>query len=476
MGEASPARRVALSVVGSERRRHAYARELLRASSGMAALGPNARALASRLVLGSTAARGELDRRLDSYLNHPSRVEPRVRDALRLAAFEICYLDTPPAVAVSQGVELVRDASPRAAGLANAVLRRLAATDRVQIDGARARVATQTVAVTTDDLVFVSGLPSWLVEGIEAGCGMEAAREACACQLEPAGVWVAADVASGAAASTFDLLVEAGLSPRETCLPNAFLLEAPAHLATSGLVASNVAIPADLAAQLVAAIAAPAPGASFLEVGQGRATKTLLMQGDAITAGGPARITSTDVSPKKVELARERTKDLPGPVIEVPFDAMRLADDDLPSALAHAFDVVFVDAPCSGTGTMRRHPEIPWDLAAASVDPTEPGSLPVLQLRMLEAASARVRAGGVLVYATCSLLREENEGVVETFLASDAGRGFSIESALEAPCLPALGEEAVREVESHLTSEGLLRSHPTLAGCDGHFCCRMRRA
>ena len=76
------------------------------------------------------------------------------------------------------------------------------------------------------------------------------------------------------------------------------------------------------------------------------------------------------------------------------------------------FDTVFIDAPCSGTGTMRRHPEIPWRLAESDVT----CELPKLQLTMLKEASARVAVGGELIYATCSVFDEENAQVVDAFL------------------------------------------------------------
>ena len=78
------------------------------------------------------------------------------------------------------------------------------------------------------------------------------------------------------------------------------------------------------------------------------------------------------------------------------------------------FDTVFIDAPCSGTGTMRRHPEIPWRLTEKDVTV----ELPKLQLTMLKEAAARVAAGGELIYATCSVFDEENTQVVEAFLNS----------------------------------------------------------
>ena len=98
MGRACVARRAALSLVCERRRRGARARELLRASRALDGLEERDRALATRLVLGETAAEGELDRVMGSHLAHGVRLEPRVRDALRLAPFEILYLGTPDGV------------------------------------------------------------------------------------------------------------------------------------------------------------------------------------------------------------------------------------------------------------------------------------------------------------------------------------------------------------------------------------------
>ena len=95
------------------------------------------------------------------------------------------------------------------------------------------------------------------------------------------------------------------------------------------------------------------------------------------------------------------------------------------------FDTVFIDAPCSGTGTMRRHPEIPWRLTEKDVTV----ELPKLQLTMLKEAAARVAAGGELIYATCSVFDEENTQVVDAFLASPEGAGFSVAPLSEAQIL-----------------------------------------
>ena len=164
-----------------------------------------------------------------------------------------------------------------------------------------------------------------------------------------------------------------------------------------------------------------------------------------------------------------------GHVNSLVFGGRDLARPNLPPALAGGFDTVFVDAPCSGTGTMRRHPEIVWGLERKSVSPTRTDSLPTLQLRLLRAASARVRPGGALLYATCSLLAQEDEDIIEAFLVSDEGEGFEVSSVLEAPGVSTLPKAAYELLAANVSSEGFFCSHPTADSFDGHFCARLVR-
>lgn len=179
MASCAPARKVALTVVSRARRRDAYARELLRVAPEMTRLSLKSRGLASRLVLGTCACVGQLDDVLDRYVAKPKGLQPRVRDALRLACFELLHLDTATQVAVSQGVELVRDVAPRAAGLANAVLRRVAAEERPRVraakDAVEACVANGEV-ISDELLAAASGMPEWLAATIKASWGAGSRR------------------------------------------------------------------------------------------------------------------------------------------------------------------------------------------------------------------------------------------------------------------------------------------------------------
>lgn len=415
MARLSPARRAALALLGERRRRDARARDLLRGAGALDKLDERDRGLATRLVLGVTAAEGALDALVDAHLRRSAHLEPRVRDALRLATFELVYLGTRSDVAVSQGVELVCSVAPRAAGLANAVLRRVAEQDVATVSAARERVAAG--ACDVSDLALVGALPEWLAERALASLGAGRAAAWARSALEPAAPWVAVSRACRTEDEALALLADAVCEPEVGPLPGSVRLGAPSRLAPSGLVERVVVIPCDLAAQEVALLAAPAPGERVLEVGQGRGTKTLLLENAAIAAGGPCEITAVEVSPRKSALARRRMEaaGVAEHVRCVCADGRALPED------LGTFDLVFLDAPCSGTGTLSRHPEIAWSLA-----PSAPAELAALQADLLASAAARVAAGGRLAYATCSVLSEENEAIVDAFLASPAGAGFEL--------------------------------------------------
>ena len=235
------------------------------------------------------------------------------------------------------------------------------------------------------------------------------------------------------------LLEGAGCAPAPGPAAGSFSLGRPSALVPSGLVERVDVLPCDLAAQEVALACAPAPGERVLEVGSGRGTKTVLLEGAAVAAGGTCRIVAVEADARRSERAAARmaAAGVADHVRCVAADG-RALDDSYGS-----FELVFVDAPCTGTGTLARHPEIAWSLA-----PEAPAELARLQGELLASAAARVGEGGRLAYATCSVLAEENERVVEAFLAGPAGVGFVLEDA------------------------GLTEALP---GTDTHFCATLRR-
>ena len=394
--KASPARLAALDVVRAVRERDAFAQDVIGTRIDRSDLSSEDRAFATKLALGVVSATGTLDEIIDRALNAPSDVKPDVRDALRVSTYEIIFLGKTPHAAVDQGVELVRSFAMSASGLANAVLRKIVLMRQA----------------------FPFGDPMRDPEALDF---MRASNE-----QAPLFIAVnAAKTSDEALVKAFDKLDE-GLDPVSVdgvsvagCYrvldTRALLLPEVKRMFSQGKI-----LVTDAASQLVAASVLPErKPASLLEVGAGRATKTILLQSDATRAYGSQLVLSTlDNHAFKTRLLLERAERYGAEVAEA-FTGDALELDAVVGD--RAFDEVFIDAPCSGLGTLRRHPEIRWRIKPADIV-----EFARVQLGMLQAAAPHVAPGGALAYATCTVTREENNGVVKAFLESEAGAGFKL--------------------------------------------------
>lgn len=467
MAKLTPARRAALIAILQARESGRYVREVVPHAAEDASLDERDAAFALRLALGTTATRGCLDDALACHLDAKRKLDPGVRDALRISAFEALYLDAAPDVVVSQGVELVRSVSHGAAGLANAVLRRVcegrcAFLEAREVDeGQRAMVSRARRA----------GLPTWLVRRIVSSVGEERACEMLSAQLEPAPT----AAYTNPEAQLYDVAWMKSPYLSASVLLGCYEgLDIPTMIAADAFGRAQ-AVVSDLHAQLIAA-AATRPG-SCLEIGSGRGTKTFVMHAVADRAEFERVHVALDLSEGKCRANAERIEraGFPAPMMctgdATALDAA-LHDVDVEAGQRMLFDTVFVDAPCTGTGTMRRHPEIPWRLDPAEAD----RQLPELQLAMMREAASRVASGGELFYATCSVLRAENADVLDAFLASEIGSAFQVERLSDADVfgLPQFSR-AGDYIASHEDERGLFQTVPTPGGYDGHFCVRLRR-
>ncbi|TDB39892.1 MAG: methyltransferase domain-containing protein [Actinobacteria bacterium] len=446
------ARSVALKTLAAVRERDAYLGPVLETQLSRASLSEADHALATRLARGVIETRGTLDELLDARIAKPGAVEPRVRDALRMAAYEILFMRTPARAAVHQGVEAVRRVRPQAAGLANAVLRRLA--DEADAFPWGDPADDMTV------LARATGHPLWLVEMVAAESGSVVAHRMLEANNRPAPLYLRHNPFVAPFDDAIAVLEADGAAPVPAPPDGLAVLVEHERAAVRGrALAEGYFLVTDAAAQVAPLAVAARPGMTILDAGAGRGTKTLSLQASAILAGGPAAIVSLDIHAFKTSLLRERMDafGVPG-VATVTGDILTPATIPVPDG---GFDAVLLDAPCTGLGTLRRHPEQRWSISADDVT-----RMAELQARMLHAVASLVRPGGHVVYSTCSVARAENEGVIEGFLWSPAGGGFR--SVSIADIVPTAWQH-------YVSSQGWFRSIPEPGGPDGHFVARLER-
>lgn len=447
---ATPARTAAVGTLRRLRERDGFAQEVIGAVIDPAPLSPEDKGFATRLVLGVVSTRGVLDELIGRCLNSPSDIDATVRDALQVSAYELVFLRKAPHAAVDQGVELVRSVAPRAGGLANAVLRRLV----------KARDAFPFGDPSRDLAAYarLHGFPQWLAEMLVADLGAPAAHAFMTASNEPAPLFVAVNAARATDDEVLAVLREAKEDPQPvavdgTAVPGCFRLGNGAVLLDGRvrrLLNGGKLLVSDAASQAVAARVAAAAGApeAFLEVGAGRGTKTILLQSDFLRTNGAQAGTfcTVDSHQFKTGLLERRAADYGIRVAEaLTGDGTRL--DGVVGS--RQFGAVFIDAPCTGLGTLRRHADIRWRLRQPLI-----AEHAQLDGRLLASAAAHVAPGGLLAYATCTVTPAENERAVEAFLASEAGAAFAVE------------EQAGRPFFATQLVPG---------GCDAHFLALLRR-
>lgn len=433
-GPVTASRRVALEVL----RRVAGGDLADRALDYEAArLDPRDRAWAQELVYGTLRLRGRIDHLLGALVRGGTdKLEAEVLDVLRLGTYQLLEMDSvPPYAAVSQSVELARAAGAgRAAGLVNGVLQNLK----------RQRRSIGFPDFSADPAAHLEtwgSHPRWLVERWIARWGAEDARALVDADnrrpelyIRPLGVSVdEARARLGEAEIASEPVDFAPDSVR--ILPPATAVEA---------LAAVPAVVQDPAAALVVRYAAVPEGATVIDLAAAPGGKALGM------AERAAHVAAADLSPRRIARVAENAARIGwagriGPVV---------ADGRHPPF--RAADLVLLDAPCTGTGTFRRHPDGRWRVA-----PDDLAALATLQGELLEAAAALVRPGGVLVYSTCSLEREENEERVEAFLAQHP----DFEPRPEPGAVPAEVVDAA----------GRLCVLPQRHGVDGAFAARLGR-
>lgn len=443
------ARDLACQVLARVERDRAFAGRALSAALDRAAhLGASDRALATEIVYGVLRRMPRLDRALAALASKSlGDLAPEARIALRVAAYQILFLDRVPVyAAVDDAVERCKRVAGRGvAGFANAVLRRLA------------RTGEPPLPVADEDpvgwMVESACLPEWIARLLVAERGpVQALAFAGAMQTPaPLGLRVNATRADvdGARAR---LLAErpAARIERSPIAPAALVARGLDALAETAVFREGWAAVEDVGAQVVVELAGAVPGDRILDACAGVGGKTAHL---LALAGGRAEVEAADVSEKKLREAREN-------LVRLGAGSARTLVRDLtapPPAGERPYDRILLDAPCSGLGVLRRHPE-----ALARRSPADLPALAERQRRLVGALAPLVRPGGLLVYSVCTFERAECEDIVEPFLGAHGD--FRIEPPAE-PHLRPLAD-----------ARGFVRTWPHRHDADAFFAARLRRA
>jgi 16S rRNA (cytosine967-C5)-methyltransferase len=427
-----------------------FAAAVLEAELGSAVqLDPRDRALATELVYGSLRVQPWLLERIARYATKGlARVDVHTRAHLVLGAYQLFFLSrVPPFAAVSEAVEAVRRTrGAPVAAFANAVLRKLSA------DAAESRKAGESGSAPDLllDAIVTSAAP-WLREALERALGHEGAAQFLAAGREAPPVTLRVEDASARDAWLARLRAEVPSARFEvgSVSPHAIVARgAGKPQALPGWSEGALSVQEE-GSQVIALALGAQPGEAVLDACAGRGNKTSLL---AHAVGERGAVDAADLHASKLErLTSELAR------VGVAPRATYAVDWSVgPGDVSALYDRVLVDAPCSGVGTLRRRPELQTRRTAE-----DPRALAVLQQAIVARAADRVRPGGRLVYAVCSVLREESEDVVEALLAARPD--------LE-PCPFEAGPLRT------LAGDGsTLRLLPHVHGTDGYFVASFRR-
>ena len=446
----SPARREAFATLLEIEKGSAHADDLLR-SPRVSALSPQDRNLTTTLVLGALRWQIGLDVEIRKYLTKPNaRLDAEVQIALRLGAFQLQHLDRIPAhAAISDSVELAKSAGHKfAAGMVNAVLRKIASAPKPNL--------TPNLNLTPIELAAVTAHPAWLVERWANTYGIAATRNICLHGQQQPELTIRTSSPN---------LTEQGINLEPGVILTSARRVVSGDITATQHFANGVIRIQDEGSQLIAELAPR--GAEIIDACAAPGGKTLILA----ERNPQSQITACEISPSRLKAMRERFTQLaPAATIEcVQADAATLDT-------GQRYDSILVDAPCSGTGTLGRNPEIRHRL-----QPEDLARHHRRQVAILNSVLRVAAENGEVLYSTCSLEPEENQDVIDAVLsANEAWQQISLDDRITS--LSAKGilvESAAKNLQNCLTTNGSMMILPGSLGegtrTDGFFAALLRR-
>ena len=399
------------------------------------------RRLLTEIVYGTLRMRGRIDGIIARlYRGDMGAMETGVKNILRTALYQLLYMDRIPGFAVvDEAVKIAKRSHPAGSGLINAVLR----------NAIRRKGAASDPGLSEDPEAHISQVhshPSWLVKRWIGLFGVEGALALCRANNGIPPLTVRVNRLKASRAKVLEDLVRDGFDAQETAFSAEGIVlsgHGAALRETESWREGRIQIQ-DEASQLISVLVDPQPGERILDACAGVGVKASHL---AERMGNRGSIAALDISGEKLKALNGNMKRLGVGIVKTAVRDLTEKRDDPKEG---GFDRVLLDVPCSGLGTLRRNPEIKWRVAPAEVERNAS-----LQGRLLERAADLLKPGGILVYSTCTILPEENEGVIAAFLSR---RGDYR--------LAGLPESIPPEMQS---AEGFFKTRTDLHGTDGFF-------
>jgi 16S rRNA (cytosine967-C5)-methyltransferase len=418
----------------------AYADRAFAGEASRANLTPQVRGQAHRLIFGVVQRRRTLDWLIDEKVTNPAALEPMVRDVLRIATYELGWSDSVPTpVAVDQAVLLAAglpgDGKRRSArrGLVNAVARAIARDIRERLDGL--------TDATWQGAAIQHSTPDWIARRLFETLGHDEATATLAALNAPAESIVRWN-ALGGSRIDFEAALPGGWHRCEAPFDDAYRLNGAFALEDSVIWREGRGMAQSRASMLPVLAVGALPGERVLDLCAAPGAKATAL---AAAVGPYGKVVAVEPHPGRARGLRVLAERLHTQMEVVEGDGRDVA---LPN---EQFDAVLVDPPCSGLGVLGSRPDARWRRQESDL-----AELVALQRALLERALSVVAAGGRVVYSTCTLLAQENEGVV---------------GAVGAVVDPI---DALAPQFAHPHLPGALRTLPGRDGTDGFFVARLR--
>lgn len=443
-------RRIALSVLNQTSNKTVFCDDLLDTLLRNDAVSVLDKGLATEITYGVLKNLLFLDYHIKQFIKSPfNNIQKDIKNILRIAFYQLLFLNKIPEFAVvDEAVKMTKETENiKSTGFVNAVLRNfLRSKDSIELPKKE------------DDFVQYLSIkyshPIWLVQYLSRNFSHEIAEEICINGNQTPPVCLRVNTLKISRDDFIDMLNKSGFSDYRVgeYSPDAVYIKRTGGLKELDIIKNGFASVQDESSQLVARILDPKPNEIIIDMCAapgGKTTHIAELQGDQ------GKILAFDISKERLLKVKEYCHRLGIKSVSI----CEKTKEEMEKLGENFADKILVDAPCTGLGTIRRHPDLRWKKEKADIDNCQK-----LQIEILLEASNLLKTGGALVYSTCTYTREENEEIINNFLAMR--REFKRDK---------IPVNNINSIKNFMTNSGYIKILPKANDIDGFFIARLRK-